>query len=63
MRILLTGGSGFIGRNLIELLNKDWPQNDIYNIDINPIPQSFDCKWINCDIMDKKKIILLFKSN
>ena len=51
MRMLVTGGSGFIGTNLIDaLLQRDIP---VLNLDINP-PKKTSHKpyWQECDILD-----------
>lgn len=63
MRILVTGGSGFIGTNYIEFLVKDG-QAEFINLDhkppLNPDHESF---WQNCDLLDAyrfKKIITDF---
>lgn len=53
---LITGGSGFIGTNLINLLLK---KNcvKIYNIDFNPpIVLSHKKYWVNCDIRNFNKL-------
>jgi nucleoside-diphosphate-sugar epimerase len=48
-KILVTGGSGFIGTNLIEKLDKDG--HDILNIDLVKPKISFQLKfWIKADI-------------
>ncbi|MBK8500550.1 MAG: NAD(P)-dependent oxidoreductase [Flavobacteriales bacterium] len=55
MRLLVTGGSGFIGTNLVEfyagkgttLLNLDW------NPPMNPMHQRY---WRQCDIMDAGRV-------
>ena len=60
MRLLVTGGSGFIGTNLmsfyiakgIPLLNLDW--NPPLNTDHTPW-------WKSCDIMDEKRMGELFQ--
>jgi nucleoside-diphosphate-sugar epimerase len=59
-RILVTGGSGFIGTNYIEFLLKN-KQTEFVNLDIKP-PQNSAHKnfWQKCDLLDasnlKKKI-------
>lgn len=63
MRILITGGSGFIGTNLVNFLKLDH-KNEIIIYDINP-PLDFNNHgfWINGDILDfllLKKIISEF---
>jgi nucleoside-diphosphate-sugar epimerase len=64
MRILVTGGSGFIGTNYIEFLLQDG-NNEFINIDSKP-PRNIAHKkfWRECDILDiprLKKIIKDFK--
>jgi nucleoside-diphosphate-sugar epimerase len=51
MRILVTGGSGFIGTNLIEkLLDRDI---QLVNLDINPPQKATHTPyWQECDILD-----------
>jgi nucleoside-diphosphate-sugar epimerase len=53
---LITGGSGFIGTNLINLLLKT-NCSKIYNIDFNP-PTVLSHKkyWINCDIRNLSRL-------
>ena len=63
MRILVTGGSGFIGTNYIELLLKAG-QAEFINLDIRP-PRNGAHKsfWQECDLLDAsrlKKIIADF---
>ncbi|MHA6249433.1 NAD-dependent epimerase/dehydratase family protein [Pontibacter sp. CAU 1760] len=61
MRILIIGGSGFIGTNLVEecldkgisLLNADW------NPPLNPMHAS---SWVECDIMDKDALQKVFST-
>ena len=33
MKILVTGGAGFIGANLVQYLVKTYPEDEIYNLD------------------------------
>jgi len=59
MKILVTGGSGFIGTNLIEHLQAE--NNEVVNIDINP-PLCSDHRdlWRCVDILDHEALINAF---
>lgn len=58
MKILITGGSGFIGTNLISMLKDSC---EILNIDIKPpIDKSQNVFWTNCDILEEDKLIEQF---
>lgn len=58
-KILITGGSGFIGTNLIEDLLRD-NQNEFLNLDINePKIKAHYSSWKNVDIRDKKELITI----
>lgn len=51
MKILITGGSGFIGTNMIDNLLKQG--HDVLNIDIvNPKNINHRSHWLNCDILN-----------
>lgn len=55
IKILVTGGSGFIGTNLIEDLIKD--EYEVINIDFKePKIHKRNCIWMNVDITDYKKL-------
>jgi nucleoside-diphosphate-sugar epimerase len=56
MRILITGGSGFIGTNYIELLVRTG-QSELMNLDLRP-PRNADHQgyWKACDLMDEDRI-------
>ena len=63
MRILITGGSGFIGTNYIELLLKTG-QAEFVNLDKRP-PRNAAHKsfWQECDLLDAprlKKLVIDF---
>lgn len=59
-KILVTGGSGFIGCNLIELLNK--LNYEVLNIDdLSPRNFKLSKYWIKCNILDFKKLDFLVK--
>lgn len=56
MKVVITGGSGFIGTNLIEELRKNSELN-ILNIDISkPKIRSHDIFWKSCDILHEAKL-------
>lgn len=57
MKILISGGSGFIGTNLIEFLK----YQEIKNIDIKA-PKNLEQNkfWVECDILDKAKLLKIF---
>jgi len=61
MRILVTGGSGFIGTNYIELLLKNGEAEFInldHNPPRNPAHKSF---WRKCDLLDASRLKKLVK--
>jgi len=59
-RILITGGSGFIGTNMIEYLLKI-NQNEIINVDkANPLKKDHYQFWSKCNILDKIDLIHIF---
>src|SRR4051794_22007521 len=56
MRILVTGGSGFIGTNLIEALGQD-QDNHVRSLDIKP-PANLNHAglWEECDVRDGRSV-------
>jgi nucleoside-diphosphate-sugar epimerase len=59
--ILITGGSGFIGTNLINELAKGY---NIVNLDIKPPQEKSHLRyWKECDIVEKKAVLNLFKTS
>ena len=61
MKILITGGSGFIGTNLVDgLINQG---HEILNVDIvGPKKVEHNSFWVNCDILDSQKLIQYISS-
>ena len=57
MKILITGGTGFIGSHLTQFLKKD---NDITIYDVKK-PIEKDVKFILGDILDEQKILQSFQ--
>ena len=54
MRVLVTGGSGFIGTNLVDILLDKGAV--ILNLDINPPKKATHASyWKRCDIMDRER--------
>lgn len=61
MRIIVTGGSGFIGTNYMEYLIKQG-EYEIINIDFKPPRNKEHFKyWRDCDILDKPKFNKIIK--
>ncbi len=60
MKYLVTGGSGFIGSNLVEELVKKG--HGILNLDIEqPNIENHKKYWQQCDILDRVKLLELFQ--
>ena len=59
--ILVTGGSGFIGTHLIDLLREN-DDLQIANVDVaSPKKASHLSHWVNCDVMDVSEMNRIFK--
>lgn len=60
-KILITGGSGFIGSNLVEYLSNN--HHDVLNFDIKePRNKKYIDKWTKGDILDKATLLDCFNS-
>jgi len=60
MKVLVTGGSGFIGTNFIGVLVQK--NIKVMNIDIQrPFDSNQDIYWEECDILDREKLYVLFE--
>ena len=61
MKILITGGSGFIGTNLITELEKN-KKHVLLNIDIkSPKIDSHDKYWKHQDIRERTELLAIFQ--
>ncbi len=71
MKILVTGGAGFIGANLVQYLVKTYPEDEIYNLDaltyagnlesLIPVEDAPNYHFVHMDITDREGIFDLFK--
>lgn len=62
MKILITGGSGFIGSYFVDELQKKHV-HEIINVDISePLIEEHKRFWRHCDILDKKKLIEILQT-
>jgi len=60
MKYLITGGSGFIGSNVIEWLQENG--SDILNLDVNPPNvESHNQYWKQCDILESVNLDMAFR--
>lgn len=58
MKILLTGGSGFIGTNFVGMYRCFY---DIVNLDLRPPPvEAYRKHWVDCDILDRRRLVDVF---
>lgn len=61
MKVLVTGGSGFIGTNFHEYLSKEHKDIEVINVDIRPPKEIFkNSIWENCDILQKNDLKNVF---
>ncbi|GIN90664.1 dTDP-glucose 4,6-dehydratase [Siminovitchia terrae] len=70
-KILVTGGAGFIGGNFVQYMINNYPQYEIYNLDLltyagdlakhRNIENYKNYHFVKADIADRDKIMTLFK--
>ncbi|GAA0606450.1 dTDP-glucose 4,6-dehydratase [Virgibacillus siamensis] len=71
MNVLITGGAGFIGGNFVQYMVNNYPDYDIYNLDLltyagdltkhKEIEDKENYHFIKADIADRENILTLFK--
>lgn len=61
MRLLLTGGSGFIGTNVVDSATTNGIE--VFNVDTAPpLNPDHGSVWTRCDILDEKYLIEIFRT-
>ena len=73
MKILVTGGAGFIGSHLIKILVEKYPEYSIFNLDsltyagnlenLKEIEEQANYKFVKGDISDTVFVENLFKNH
>ncbi len=73
MKILVTGGAGFIGVNFVHYLVQTYPQDEIYNLDaltyagnlesLEPIAHLPNHHFVRLDITDRESVFQLFEKH
>lgn len=64
MKILITGGSGFIGTNIHEYLSENFPDIRIVNVDIvKPKIEFKNSVWEKCDILNLSVLERVFEEH
>jgi len=73
MKILITGGAGFIGSNFVKYMLKEHPEYEIINIDaltyagnlenLKDVKDNPKYTFIKADIRDRKKIEEIFRNH
>lgn len=56
MNFIITGGSGFIGLHLTNLLHEQFPESNIYNLDIVEPKDNRTSVYVKCDVRDKIEV-------
>lgn len=63
-KILVTGGSGFIGTNLHEFISNHFPEYQLINIDIvEPKINFIQTVWEECDILNEDRLESIFEKH
>ncbi|MGL6058566.1 MAG: dTDP-glucose 4,6-dehydratase [Culicoidibacterales bacterium] len=72
MKILVTGGAGFIGGNFVQYMVEKYPQHTIYNLDLltyagdltkhREIEHNENYRFVKADIADRATITTLFEA-
>lgn len=71
IKVLVTGGAGFIGGNFVQYMVKKYPQYEIYNLDLltyagdltkhREIENKENYHFVKADIADRETILSLFE--
>lgn len=56
MRVLVTGGSGFLGNAVVEAIQQAYPTWTIYTADLRPLGSQRDVHYINADVTSSEQI-------
>lgn len=56
MKIVVTGGSGFVGSHMLECLRVKFPNSELINIDVREPKEKFHDEFLNVDLMTEDSI-------
>lgn len=62
IRVVITGGSGFLGQAIVQALSKKHPEYDLVNFDITPPDSRHEIEFVTVDVTDHRAVEDAFES-